>query len=405
MPRLRNSNRRIIIDTRPRWSYKIRSSNVATEHRPSRQSSRRARIDASQWLENNPDETSEEAPPVPPRKEQAGTDDVEANSENVLKQIETNSIDLVAQSRITELEQQLQAITQEWKKSARELNELQARNEKSNQMNDGTLIERARQLRYAIWTFSIQYFDGDTPPSWRKDAAYFNYLRETTPSSSAFENYLRHPTQRAKVVAAFLWEILRTRVFDQFDWAGKDVGRNIRDLRKFLNAKNCPPSIGKHPPRPEAEREFQMWSTTTIELVLDVLGTRHSKVAEVETHLTDRKKSINYSVKLLFGLEDESQGITEHLESILDDAFALDKIMSQQVARLEWVVDWFALETTDCKFDEKTMDLEEGDSDMVTKEGYKVRLITAPALVKRGRPTGQEFDKERILLKMSVWGE
>ncbi|KAF4458500.1 hypothetical protein FALBO_14762 [Fusarium albosuccineum] len=381
-----------------------------------------------QVLESTPDEASEQPPPVPPRKEPVERDTVEAQAEKAPLQTGPSAIDPAAQLRITELEQQLQAITQEWRKTARDLNELQARGEKSNQMNDGTLIERAVQLRYAIWTFSIQYFDSDTTTRkstwWKKDAPYFYDLEDTTPSPSALESRLRHPTQRAKVVAAFLWRVLCNRVFDAFDWAGEDIGSSIHRLRRFLNAsksdqpgpsstpehlpwkiENRPRSLGEVVPRPEAEREFQMWSTATVELVLDVLDTHGSKAADAQEHLAERKDDISKSVKQLFKLDDESEGITDALKSILDDAFALDKIMSQQVARLEWVFDVKTLEKRGCRFDAETMEMDEGATDGVVDAGRKVCLVVAPALVKRGKSTGEDFDKERILLKRSVWCE
>ncbi|KAH7137338.1 hypothetical protein B0J13DRAFT_677371 [Dactylonectria estremocensis] len=407
MSRHRTFTRRSRTDKAFKRSHETRSSSVATEHTPGHHSCRRNQMNTCQVPENTVDRASEQDPPLPPRKEPVETKDVEAKIENVPEQTEAHVIDPITQSRITELEQQLQAVTQEWKKSARELDELQASNEKSNQMNDGTLIERARQLRYAIWAFSIQYFQGDTPARraiwWRKDHGYFRYLENTTPSFSALEYYLRHPTKRAKVVAAFLWQVLHCRIFDWFIWAGEDVGWSIRKLRRFLNAKNHPPSIGKQPPRPDAEREFQMWSTTTVELVQDELETNGSEAAGAEIYMEEQKNDITKSVKELFRLEDESQGIAEHLKSILDDAFALDKIMSQQVARLEWVFDPQTPRTTGFMFVEETMELDEGDSDKMMKEGREVRLVVAPALVKRGKSTGQEFEKERILLKTSVW--
>lgn len=148
-----------------------------------------------------------------------------------------------------------------------------------------------------------------------------------------------------------------------------------------------------------------MWSTATVELVLNVLDTHGSKAAGVKEHLEERKEEISRSVKLLFKLDDESEGITEALKSILDEAFALDKIMSQQVARLEWVFDVRTIERRGCRFDAETMELDERAADGVVDAGLKVCLVVAPALVKRGKSTGEDFDKERILLKRSVWCE
>lgn len=238
MPRHRDSTRRSRTDKHSRWPFTF---NVATQQRPSRHTSRRTRMESCQVVESTPDKVSEQSPPVPPRKEPVKRDTVEAQAEKAPTQTGPSAIDPRAQSRITELEQQLQAITQEWRKTARDLNEVQARSEKSNQVNDGTLIDRAQQLRYAIWTFSIQYFEGDTATTrkstwWKNDAPYFCYLEDTTPSLSALESRLRNPTQRAKVVAAFLWRVLCGRVFDAFDWAGKDISSSIDRLRRFLDA-------------------------------------------------------------------------------------------------------------------------------------------------------------------------
>ncbi|KAH6884801.1 hypothetical protein B0T10DRAFT_564231 [Thelonectria olida] len=344
----------------------------------------------------------ENPPALPPREStQRSEVDQDGTQNNALKE---GYVDLQTHvQRCEELEQQLEAVTEEWKISARELNELQARDEKPCQVTDSHLIDQAQQLRYAIWNFSIQYFEDKWPDvltRFRENAAYFPDLEATTPGSSSFDVYLKHPTKRPKVVAAFLWQVLHVHVFDKFFWTGDGMSKNLRELRKFLYPENRPKSLEMTPPRPEAEQAFQLWSTTTTQLVLDAIDSDTSRAQEVEDFLRKRKQWINWRIRDAIGLNPKAddQGITKQLDEILNLTLALDKDISQQVARVEWSYDQRTLAETDFKFDRKTMELDEGDA----RSAKKVRLVVAPALVKRGRSTGEDFDVERILLKRIV---
>jgi hypothetical protein len=155
------------------------------------------------------------------------------------------------------------------------------------------------------------------------------------------------------------------------------------------------------PPRPEAERAFQMWSATTTQLVLDAIHSHPHEAQDAQFYLEHRKRAISESISRAIGLDARSEsthGITKQLDEILDLAFALDKDISQQVARVEWSYDYQLLKNTEFKFDPETMELDEGSP----RSAEKVRLIVAPALVKRGRSTGEDFDVERVLLKSVV---
>jgi hypothetical protein len=153
-------------------------------------------------------------------------------------------------------------------------------------------------------------------------------------------------------------------------------------------------------PEPEAEHEFQKWSATTTGLVLDAVRDR---VDNVQDDLNQRRAQINRSIveTIGFGSTSNRQGFTKQLDDILDAAFAVDKDISRQIAVVEWVFDFDILGETN--FDPDTMELDRREMLPPGKETHEVRLVVAPALMKRGRPTGEDFDELHMLLKMVVY--
>jgi hypothetical protein len=68
------------------------------------------------------------------------------------------------------------------------------------------------------------------------------------------------------------------------------------------------------------------------------------------------------------------------LESILDTAISLDKMITSQPTDIHWSF-------------EKVIDAENGEEDIV---------VICPALIKRGKSNGEDFDVEAMILPNEV---
>ena len=82
---------------------------------------------------------------------------------------------------------------------------------------------------------------------------------------------------------------------------------------------------------------------------------------------------------------------------IVKEAVELDKLISKQVAELQWLT----LERNESRhLNAETMNVEQGKKP--TDASQSVFLVLAPGLIKRGKSTGEDFDVQYILLKMEV---
>lgn len=155
-------------------------------------------------------------------------------------------------------------------------------------------------------------------------------------------------------------------------------------------------SNGMLKPRPEAERKFQSWSATTTNLLLGICDTEKGSRADQDFQ---RHKSsyLEKHITEVIGGFSRSTGseYTDQLNQILDDALKLDKEVSRQQARVIWTFD---LDSP--HFDPETMELENGDAH--PKKNPEVLFVVAPSLVKRGKSTGEDFETENMLVKMTV---
>lgn len=100
-------------------------------------------------------------------------------------------------------------------------------------------------------------------------------------------------------------------------------------------------------------------------------------------HKTDHhvNRIINTVVNLL--RKDKERSFKNQLSAIITEAFALDKEISRQVARVIW------------RFNGSQ---QEGNVDHAHAAPNKPGLVMAPAVFKRGKSTGEGFDHETKLL-------
>lgn len=134
-------------------------------------------------------------------------------------------------------------------------------------------------------------------------------------------------------------------------------------------------------PNHEAERKFHSWSSSTISMLLTRIDVE--KANNYTKHRTDYhvRRIINTVGNLL--RKDKERSFKNQLSAILTEAFALDKVISRQVARVIW------------RFNGSQ---QKENVDHAHAAPNKPGLVMAPADFKRGKSTGGGFDHETKLL-------
>ncbi|RBA17610.1 hypothetical protein FPRO05_11325 [Fusarium proliferatum] len=272
-----------------------------------------------------------------------------------------------------------------WKKAAMEHDKFRASGQGFYQITDEYLVELINHLRLNIRDLSIQYFDGiafkgDRFTFYEPD--YVNHLSNTTLERKGFMRYLESSTRSHEVVQAFLWRVIVHEVFDKFEWLGADTSEDFRHLRYGLKPPLLANTQGGVPlPNHDAERKFHSWSSTTISMLLTSIDIEEAN--NYMKHKTDHhvNRIINTVVNLL--RKDKERSFKNQLSAIITEAFALDKEISRQVARVIW------------RFNGSQ---QEGKVDHAHATPNKPGLVMAPAVFKRGKSTGEGFDHETKLL-------
>ncbi|KAF5634276.1 hypothetical protein F52700_5999 [Fusarium sp. NRRL 52700] len=272
-----------------------------------------------------------------------------------------------------------------WKKAATEHDKFRASGQGFYQITDEYLVELINHLRLNIRDLSIQYFDGIALKGDRfiyHEPDYLYHLNNTTPERKGFMRHLESSTRSHEVIQAFLWRAIVYEILNKFEWLGAETSDDFRHLRHALK----PPLLANTqggPPQPnhEAERKFYSWSSTTISMLLTSIDA--DKVNNYMKYRTDHhvKRIVNTVGNLL--RSDKQRSFKNQLSAIITEAFALDKEISRQVARVIW------------RFN---VSQHEEDADHPDAASSKPGLVMAPAVFKRGKSTGEGFDHETKLL-------
>ncbi|KAF9777766.1 hypothetical protein IL306_004334 [Fusarium sp. DS 682] len=249
-----------------------------------------------------------------------------------------------------------------WKKAAMEHDKFRASGQGFYQITDEYLVELINHLRLDIRDLSIQYFDGivlkgDRFFTYRP--SYIKHLERTTSERDGFLRFIKSPTRSHEVIQAFLWRVIVDEIFE-------------------MNCSLGEPSL----PNPEAERKFQSWSSTTTSMLLASVNLErvdNDMKLKTASHVTRIVNTVDNLLR-----KDREKSFKDQLSTIITQAFALDKEISRQVARVIWRFDIYQQE-------------ERGDQTHGPNEGG---LVIAPAVFKRGKSTGEGFDQETKLLDL-----
>ncbi|KAH8670596.1 hypothetical protein BGZ61DRAFT_537247 [Ilyonectria robusta] len=277
-------------------------------------------------------------------------------------------------------------VRKSWKKAALEVDKLRKSGQVFYKLTDEYLVELITQLRYTIRDFALQYFDGNfqeatgvDPPvrvthfsrirdeiyrdrSLSRDQGspnpsrkiYLEYLEHTTPAECSYRHYLGSGNFY-KIIQAFLWNVVKGKILGHFLWMNRTTAGDFWNLRLSLRP-------GKSRPDPEAERKFQMWSATTTGLILDAVAVNSKEEHDDLLNLENKKARIIGYIKETIGRwsTPDNGGFNDQLSAILDKALALDREISRQVSKVEWIFAWER--SANNKFNPDTMDLEKGDT-------------------------------------------
>ncbi|KAI0376359.1 hypothetical protein F5Y04DRAFT_212829 [Hypomontagnella monticulosa] len=296
---------------------------------------------------------------------------------------------------LDETKLELEETRTRWKEIVKEFNRFQTENQSFVPLDDQVLVQKVSQLRFNIRNFALQYFDTGELLSVKDSLACWNFIFRFHPLNlgpfgdpGEFESWMRTPSRRILAIRAFLWAFLTTDILGEFRWAGRDVTNALYHIHRAFGSPR-----DKRYPGPDdiqAQRKYHIWKANTTALLVESMGLDQQNGRKSrELFAVEKAKEI---VKYIHPYSiSKDKHLINGITDIILEALELDLQISQQAARIDWIYDIDQAR----RFDPKYMDLE-GET------GEYVCLFVAPALVKRGKSNGEDFDVTNCLLKMQV---
>ncbi|KAI2471961.1 hypothetical protein F4781DRAFT_64783 [Annulohypoxylon bovei var. microspora] len=186
-----------------------------------------------------------------------------------------------------------------------------------------------------------------------------------------YELFLKRPENHPTVVQVFIWRVLVDKIFDRFRWAGR-ASKGFDTLWDNLFYKRSRDPKMTH----TAIQKLHAWRATTTGLVCESLTDE-----DVAYDLCE-KENIMYGIHtVLDPLFNETYDA--ELANLLDEAIKLDKVISSQAAMVSW------------KFNKPPSEKLPGKPALLNMEEM---VVVCPAMIKRGKSNGEDFDDESVLL-------
>ncbi|KAI1758899.1 hypothetical protein GGR53DRAFT_515554 [Hypoxylon sp. FL1150] len=271
-----------------------------------------------------------------------------------------------AESELLQVKSKLKAIQLKWKKTATHLDKVLSQARGFNQVTDEELKEMAMQLQYNIRNFAIQYFSESSspPPQALERDSYEGHIPKYC------EPYMKQPEQYPLLVEHFLWRVLTDHIFERFLWAGASSQALGNLWGLFVYSK------GNEFQTLETIQKLHTWRATTTGMVLECPSDNDTLCnAEMKERIV-----VNIQ-QVLNALSDKDYD--DELHNILDAAIKMDRVICSQVARVSW-----RFENT--SYTEHGLKLEPPEQGGV--------MVAYPAIVKRGKSNGEDFELESVLL-------
>ncbi|KAK5629009.1 hypothetical protein RRF57_004724 [Xylaria bambusicola] len=292
----------------------------------------------------------------------------------------------------TKTEINLKSVMKQWKQVAQELSKQQTEAKPFHTVTDEYLKQLVQELRYDVRCFAETYFDDLQWQPWPQQPQLED---GSVPLRVLPEAYEQCPTSPA-LAQSFVWRILKNKVFDRYEWpADKSVGIDLYGVAKFLKPGKlavlpCPndhrlthfdrlangPNEVDSTAQSESLRKFHVWRSITANMVFnaDTAASPKDRWRTFEDSLITRHID---PIALAFVPEAEYRRYHDLLSTIIEKALVLDREISRQAAWVSWIFE---------------------DSDCLTSQG-DVNVIVAPAMVKRGKSSGDGFEEQRQLLQ------
>ncbi|KAB8272951.1 hypothetical protein BDV30DRAFT_211266 [Aspergillus minisclerotigenes] len=281
-----------------------------------------------------------------------------------------------------------------YKQALIENNKLVSQSQAFPLMTDSYLISQVEHLRQEIRNFAIQHYDGDTfngPNKGNLDPAFWRHYMEPTTRTYAPEDYLEVSEMRPMVIEAFLWRVIVGEVFNNYWWAIR-IQRALSRVMNFVKKRSSS--------KPEDIRKVQMWAASTTELVIEAHNlSQETRGFDEHPDLKKDKLAEDICDILEPYCCSHDSSLSRQLRHVLDNAIALDRDISRQVAQVKWE---FPPKDDMVSFDPDTMKLREGEKISASSVNREVQIVICPCLRKRGKSDGKDFQTEILLMKAKV---
>ncbi|KAI1170294.1 hypothetical protein F4777DRAFT_569795 [Nemania sp. FL0916] len=275
----------------------------------------------------------------------------------------------------------LKGVMKEWKKLAQELDKQHTDVKPFQTVTDDYLKELAGELRYDIRCFSELFFEDLPPQPWPQQPPRVDSHSQTRILPELYDQCPSSPA----LAQSFIWRVLGRKVFEYYEWpVGRSVGTDMWSLSEFLR-----PNIGSFPEpegpsKYEALKKFYVWRATTANMILSAEDTANQQDRWNEVKKSLMKKYFDPTI-LIFIPESEDRRYYDLLTHIIEKALFLDRVISTQASWVRWVFE-----------DADSQSEAAGNAASVNQE--TVRVISAPAMIKRGKSSGDGFEEEIELL-------
>ncbi|KAJ5686656.1 hypothetical protein N7536_009275 [Penicillium majusculum] len=263
-------------------------------------------------------------------------------------------------------------------------------NQVRHQLEDAAITLRAKRLRLSIRTFAEQF--GEVHPSDHPNLkkSYSLFKRYLYASEDTLATYIESPSARPKILRPFLWTFLYEEVFDKFFWAPPDIRSALRTLRDLIE----PSQEDLSDEETEVERKQITWRADTTNMVLERLNENTHKTRDSQHNFVSAKAQ-----KLVGLLEPivcrDKRTLYDPLVKLLNESLELDLVLSQQVA----IWSWEFPKKLPCQFDKEVhTTIQKRHHGQI----YEIKLVLAPALMKRGKSSGDDFLDQYAQVKMEV---
>ncbi|KAL2701788.1 hypothetical protein AAEP93_006086 [Penicillium crustosum] len=263
-------------------------------------------------------------------------------------------------------------------------------NQVRHQLEDAAITTRAKRLRSTIRTFAEHFgevHESDHPNLKNSYSLFKKYL---CVSEDALATYIESPSARPKILRPFIWTFLYEEVFDKFFWAPPDIRSAMRTLRGLIE----PSQEAWSNEETEVGRKQITWRADTTNMVLEGLNENAHKIRDSQHHFVSAKAQ-----KLVGLLEPivchDKRTLYDPLVKLLNESLELDLVLSQQVALWSWEFP----KKLPCQFDKEVhTSIQKRHHGQI----YEIHLVLAPALMKRGKSSGDDFHDQYAQVKMEV---